>query len=1047
MKTLYLLILQFCTFTVFSQSTYIVDSTSNTSGTLSIYSAISQASAGDTIAFSSQLKGDTITLYNGQLIIDKNLVLKGNGFLETIISGNNSSRIFLVNSGVSLALIDMKLIDGYANGGNYIERSGGAILNQGTLISNRVLFAGNEAVTVGGAIYTNASASFKNCVLSGNKSSSEGGGIHNADDASCTIINCTITGNEGSSGGGIFNGFSSTMDLGNSVVALNSLNAGGFNDIEDLNGINYIGSNHIYTSGFGVPSSGNGVDPLFIENASTAPSTDGNFEPKAYSPLIDQGTDTTGLSIGNIDLIKLPRVKSTKIDLGAFEVQKSGSVWEVTNATDGSLGSLRYIFERYLENDTVTFSANLNGIEIEFSNGQFEIDSNLAIIGNGTSQTILDANKLSRHFNLLPNKTLHLEGLSLMDGKVNGNGGAIFNDNGSLSLIDVHFKNDSASFGGAIYDKGNIVANRVVISGNWNYGLFKVSGSLYLKNSEISGNTKYGVYFTSSTSASMSGCTVANNESIGIYNTGIDLHLSNTICAGNQFVDVFIESPGTIVDGGFNFIQNPGGGHGITMGNNIKPYFTEPQNTFPIPTATGDYTLEPCSYAVNRGLNDTTGFDLGIIDAAQNLRISGSRIDIGAYEFTGTPTANLYTVTNNLNDGCGSLRQILTGTDLSDTVRFSTLLNGQPFVITSEVIKVKNHPMKLKGNGRSETILDGGGVQQILDLDFGSDFYLSDLTLSNGFGNVGGAIYNRGNLEIDKVTFTNNNSDGSGGAIYNTGTCVVKNSSFFSNNAPIGGGIYNVMSLEVLKSEFKGNESSIIGAGMYSERFVTVKGSLFTGNKAQDGAAILISSLGSPNTVLINNTIAKNEGRGVYITGDAFMAKNGMPGSFSDLQLFEANLTDGGGNYVTDDVNDHPFTYGNNVDPLFMDDNITTPALIGDFRPLPSSPLINSGTPDTTGLNLSSINITGKPRIYGSAIDIGAFEFQCPKASSEVLNITAAITAGPQYHRATKITANSSISASDLIGLRGYKDVVLLPGFEAESSSVFEASIEENCFE
>ncbi len=69
------------------------------------------------------------------------------------------------------------------------------------------------------------------------------------------------------------------------------------------------------------------------------------------------------------------------------------------------------------------------------------------------------------------------------------------------------------------------------------------------------------------------------------------------------------------------------------------------------------------------------------------------------------------------------------------------------------------------------------------------------------------------------------------------------------------------------------------------------------------------------------------------------------------------------------------------ADPLFVtpvnpDDAPTTD---GDLNLLPNSPCINTGTPDTTGLNLPPIDIAGNPRIYNGLvdrIDMGAYEFQ-----------------------------------------------------------------------
>ena len=47
----------------------------------------------------------------------------------------------------------------------------------------------------------------------------------------------------------------------------------------------------------------------------------------------------------------------------------------------------------------------------------------------------------------------------------------------------------------------------------------------------------------------------------------------------------------------------------------------------------------------------------------------------------------------------------------------------------------------------------------------------------------------------------------------------------------------------------------------------------------------------------------------------------------------------------------------------------------GDFRPSPSGKAYNAGT--TSGLTLlPSVDLAGKPRIFGKAIDVGCYECQ-----------------------------------------------------------------------
>ena len=59
-----------------------------------------------------------------------------------------------------------------------------------------------------------------------------------------------------------------------------------------------------------------------------------------------------------------------------------------------------------------------------------------------------------------------------------------------------------------------------------------------------------------------------------------------------------------------------------------------------------------------------------------------------------------------------------------------------------------------------------------------------------------------------------------------------------------------------------------------------------------------------------------------------------------------------------------------NLNPLFDGSGNYPFALTDD------SPCVNSGTPDTTGLNLPEYDLAGNLRIYGERIDMGAYENQ-----------------------------------------------------------------------
>ena len=54
----------------------------------------------------------------------------------------------------------------------------------------------------------------------------------------------------------------------------------------------------------------------------------------------------------------------------------------------------------------------------------------------------------------------------------------------------------------------------------------------------------------------------------------------------------------------------------------------------------------------------------------------------------------------------------------------------------------------------------------------------------------------------------------------------------------------------------------------------------------------------------------------------------------------------------------------------------------GDFQLRWNSPCINLGNPDTTGLNLPLMDLSGSVRIFEDTVDIGAYEFNRPSYNS-----------------------------------------------------------------
>lgn len=114
-----------------------VTSSLDNGGAGTLRNIIDNACPGDAIQFSAGLNNSTLVL-NSEILIDENLIINGLGMNNLTISGNNSSRIFSIVSGVNVEISDVSLINGFASS------DGGALLNNGNLQLENIRFDGNK---------------------------------------------------------------------------------------------------------------------------------------------------------------------------------------------------------------------------------------------------------------------------------------------------------------------------------------------------------------------------------------------------------------------------------------------------------------------------------------------------------------------------------------------------------------------------------------------------------------------------------------------------------------------------------------------------------------------------------------------------------------------------------------------------------------------------------------------------------------------------------------------------------------------------------------
>src|SRR5690606_39038223 len=139
--------------------------------------------------------GQTLTLTLGEITIDENLTIDGSSLPSPVtVSGGGTSRVFVVNAGVTVAITGLTITDGAAPGsGTDYETYGGAILNFGTLSLADCTVSNSDAPEAdGGGIFSVGPLTVTRCTITGNHARFYGGGI--ALEGEATIRNSTISG-------------------------------------------------------------------------------------------------------------------------------------------------------------------------------------------------------------------------------------------------------------------------------------------------------------------------------------------------------------------------------------------------------------------------------------------------------------------------------------------------------------------------------------------------------------------------------------------------------------------------------------------------------------------------------------------------------------------------------------------------------------------------------------------------------------------------------------------------------------------------------------
>ena len=276
---------------------------------------------------------------------------------------------------------------------------------------------------------------------------------------------------------------------------------------------------------------------------------------------------------------------------------------------------------------------------------------------------------------------------------------------------------------------------------------------------------------------------------------------------------------------------------------------------------------------------------------------------------------------------------------------------------------------------------------------------LSNNTIS-GNGSQGISIINS-TADIIGNDISNNNG---GVSITNSSVVTMRNNTVKNNvfNDSYGGGIYmDGSTVDMYNNIISGNSAITAGAGVYVSNMIAgIRNNVISNNKhaaskSGNGGGICLSNSSS---MIINNTIAYNDaenGGGMYCAAGSspVVIDNIIYGNTSSLssQVFINdnnsapkmlyNLNQSGSLGLAAGVN---YNWDANYDASNFDDN---PQFVNyalqNYRLKDTSPCINAGIEDVTGLGLPDTDADGNARIFDGRIDIGAYEYGAPKTGIE----------------------------------------------------------------
>jgi len=534
--------------------------------------------------------------------------------------------------------------------------------------------------------------------------------------------------------------------------------------------------------------------------------------------------------------------------LGSFLVFIPGTlkVDNTADIDDGNYGpgqlTLREavaISTAVFSDDTITFDPAVFSTPqtITMNGTEMMIGDRVTVTGPGSGLLTIDAQQKSRIFNIdqagSASNTFTISGMTLKNGLVTGNGGAILNSDETLIFSDMKFLNNKATaIGGALHNTAKVSVT--------------VTNAVFSDNTAGTGQGGGIAFATAASTGNFTNVTFLRNTS-GIQGGGVAF-------AGNS----------TSTFDSVTFDQNIGSTGGALFMSSTLSF-----------TATNSKFINNTSRAAGGG-GGAIRFGAGSINISQCLFDNNTAGDLGGAicSTTGPFTYSIgdSTFTNNtaLTSVGGAIASNANGTTMNvfNTIfdHNSATSGGAVYAITTLNLGFTNstftyNDARTSGGG---ALRAGGGAITVDSCTF-------DGNTSSDYGGAFGFTTGPHNVNINNSTLVNNWTNGHGGAIgieTGTGGVVALNSTTVANNtAATGGGVFLTTSNSLMlnSSTLTGNRAtandSAGGAIALYQGSATITNSTISGNLTQGlggGGLALLAPLWNGTIDIQNSTIANN---------------------------------------------------------------------------------------------------------------------------------------------------------------------------------------------